>query len=168
MNDLSIADIERNVVDRLSARIEQKVTRPDLRQGDLLSVRCLISRSTSGGNSKMLKDPHRKSRTVRSVCQACPTVYIRISEELFRISHDRCADCRIIDRTSRAVLGALIAAGSSRAAAGRSTAAIRTVAARTRCVSCILACAALAPLVCLFLRRSVVHIRILRDHTDRG
>ena len=165
MNDLSIADIERNVVDRLSARIEQKVTRLDLRQGDLLSVRCLISRSTSGGNSKMLKDPHRKSGTVRSVCQACPTVYIRISEELFRISHDRCADCRIIYRTSRSVLGILVTSGGSRTAACGS---ITAVTARTCRIAGILACAALAALVRLLLRRSVVRIRILRDHTDRG
>ena len=43
MDDLSVTDIEGNMVDRLSACIEQQITRLDLIEGDLLAVCRLVS-----------------------------------------------------------------------------------------------------------------------------
>ena len=82
MAHLTITDIERNMVDSAAAGVEYKVTRTHLARGDRLSASRLRAGVVRQGYTEFRHDRHRKSRAVRSVCQARSAIDISVSDEL--------------------------------------------------------------------------------------
>ena len=89
MDDLAAADIDRHMVDRAAAGIEEKISRLYRIDLDLLAISRLIPGAPAGIDPKMLIDPHHEAGTIRPVRQAAAAVYIGVPQELLRVSHDR-------------------------------------------------------------------------------
>ena len=89
MNDLSASDIKRHMIDIIAAGIEQQVSRLCLADGDRLSPGRLVPGASSCADAEMREDALGKSGTVSTACKACPTVHLRIAQELLCIGHHR-------------------------------------------------------------------------------
>ena len=83
------ADIECYMVDRSTAVcVEDQITRTHLGRTDTSSCSRLGTRMMRQTDAEVCHNRHRKSRTIRTICQAGTAPYIRISKELSRVVCD--------------------------------------------------------------------------------
>ena len=87
MDHLSSAYVHGNVIDIVAAGIEQQISRLCTADRYLASLCRLIPGPAPRCNAEMGINALCKSGAVRTVCQAGSSIYIRISQELFGISH---------------------------------------------------------------------------------
>lgn len=82
---LAVADVDSNVIDPTAAGIKYEITRTHLARGNGTPAVCLRCRTMRQGDPKLCHNRHRETGTVRAVCKACASPYIRIADELYRI-----------------------------------------------------------------------------------
>ncbi len=82
MYDLSVSNINSHMADAASASIEKEISRFCLRCTDPCTTICLCFRGMWQIYTVFCKNRKCKSGTINSVCQACSTPDIRISNKL--------------------------------------------------------------------------------------
>ena len=87
MDHLSSAYVHGNVIDIVAAGIEQQISRLCAADRYLASLCRLIPGTAPRCHAEVGINALCKSGAVRTVCQAGSAIYIRISQELFGISH---------------------------------------------------------------------------------
>ena len=84
MNDLSVADVNRNM-----SGIANQITGLRVCQTSYVITDITVGSGGMGqGYAEILINAHNKAGAVRAVCQACPAIYIGITDELYRIVYN--------------------------------------------------------------------------------
>ena len=82
-------DRDTRMVDRSTAVcVEDQITRTHLGRTDTSSCSRLGTRMMRQADAEVCHNRHRKSRTIRTICQAGTAPYIRIPKELSRVVCD--------------------------------------------------------------------------------
>ena len=85
MDDLSVADVNRNM-----SGIANQITGLRICQTSYVITDITVgSGGMRQGYAEILINAHNKTGAVRTVCQTCPTVYIGITDKLYRIVCNR-------------------------------------------------------------------------------